>query len=74
MRVFKIVRMKTNCEGRFFFDIKLLLQPDVVFDSESNGRNFSSQAPPAGEKKITLSPCDTYGEVKYFSESGKIST
>ena len=35
-----------------FFDIKLLLQPDVVFDSESNGRNFSSLAPPGGEKKI----------------------
>ena len=25
-----------------FFENKLLLQPDVVFDSESNGRNFSS--------------------------------
>ena len=35
-----------------FFEIKLLLQPDVVFDSESNGRNFSSLAPPGGEKKI----------------------
>ena len=35
-----------------FFDIKLLVQSDVVFDSESNGRNFSSLAPPGGEKKI----------------------
>ena len=35
-----------------FFEIKLLLQPDVVFDSESNGRNFSSLAPPGGEKNI----------------------
>ena len=34
-----------------FFEIKLLLQPDVVFDSESNGRNLSSLAPPGGEKK-----------------------
>ena len=34
-----------------FFEIKLLLQPDVVFDSESNGRNFSSLASPDGEKK-----------------------
>ena len=33
-------------------DIKLFLQPDVVFDSESNGCNFSSLAPPGGEKKI----------------------
>ena len=35
-----------------FFKNKLLLQSDVVFDSESNGRNFSSLAPPGGEKKI----------------------
>ena len=35
-----------------FFEIKLLIQPDVVFDSESNGRNLSSLAPPGGEKKI----------------------
>ena len=34
-----------------FFDIKLLLQPDEVFDSESNGRNFSPLAPPGAEKK-----------------------
>ena len=31
---------------------KLLLQSDVVFDSESNSRNFSSLAPPGGEEKI----------------------
>ena len=47
-----IGKMKTNCLGRFFFENKLLLQPDVVFDSESNGCNFSSLAPPGGEKKI----------------------
>ena len=31
-------------------DIKLLLQPDVVFNSASNGCNFSSLAPPGGEQ------------------------
>ena len=31
---------------------KHTVQSDVVFDSESNGRNFSSLAPPGGEKKI----------------------
>ena len=35
-----------------FFENKLLLQSDVVFDSESNGRNFSSLASPGGEKKV----------------------
>ena len=80
MRVFidKLVEWKQTDSlsviGVIFFDIKLLLRPDVVFDSESNGRNLNCLAPPAGEKKITLSSCDTYGEVKYFSESGKIST
>ena len=34
------------------FEIKLLVPPDAVFDSESNGCNFSSLAPPGGEKKI----------------------
>ena len=38
--------------GVIFFEIKLLLQPDVVFDSESNGRNLSSLVPPGDEKKI----------------------
>ena len=33
-----------------FFDIKLLLQPDVLFDSELSGRKFSSLAPPGAEK------------------------
>ena len=37
-----------------FFENKLLLKPDVVFDSESNDRNFSSLAPPGGEKKIVF--------------------
>ena len=35
-----------------FFVNNLLLQSDVVFDSESNDRNFSSLAPSGGEKKI----------------------
>ena len=34
---FSIGKMKTNCWGDFFKN-KLLLQPDVIFDSESNGR------------------------------------
>ena len=38
--------------GVIFFKNKLLVQPDEVFDSESNGRNFSSLAPSGGEKKI----------------------
>ena len=29
----------------------LLLQSDVVFDSESNGSNFVSLAPPGNEEK-----------------------
>ena len=35
-----------------FFENKLLLQPDVVFDSESNDCNFSSLALPDGVKKL----------------------
>ena len=35
-----------------FFEKNLLLQSDVVFDSESNGSNFSSLAQPGDEKKI----------------------
>ena len=35
-----------------FFEKKLLLQSDVVFDSESNSCNYSSLAPPGGEKKL----------------------
>ena len=31
---------------------KVLLQSDVVFDSESNGHSFNSLAPSGGEKKI----------------------
>ena len=33
-----------------FFENNLLLQSDEVFDIESNDRNFSSEAPPGGEK------------------------
>ena len=50
-RIKKLVEWKQTVRGDFF-EIKLLLQPDVVFDSESNGRNFRSLAPPDGEKKI----------------------
>ena len=35
-----------------FFAIKLLLQPDIVFDSDSNDCNFSCPAPPGSDKKI----------------------
>ena len=35
-----------------FFVKNLLLQSDVVFDSESNGSNFSSLAQPGDEKKF----------------------
>ena len=46
-------RMKRTVSVRGdFFENKLLLQPDVVFDLEPNGRNFSSLAPPGGEKKL----------------------
>ena len=38
--------------GVIFFENKLLLQFDVVFDFESNSLNFSSIAPPGGVKKI----------------------
>ena len=38
--------------GCDFFENKLLQQPDVVFNSELNGSNFSSLALPGGEKKI----------------------
>ena len=37
-----------------FFENNLLLQSDVVFDSESNGRHFGSPAPPGSKKKIIL--------------------
>ena len=46
-------RMKSNLRV-IFFENKLLLQSDVVFDSESNGRNFSSLAPPGGETKYFI--------------------
>ena len=35
-----------------FFGNNVLLQSDVVFDSESNDRNFSSLAPLGGEEKL----------------------
>ena len=46
-----MVERKQTVRGDFFFEIKLLLQPDVVFVSESNGRNFSSLAPLGVEEK-----------------------
>ena len=50
-----MIEWKQTVRG-IFFDIKLLLQPDVVFDSVSNGRNFSALAPPGGEKKLFSKP------------------
>ena len=38
--------------GVIFFENNLLQQSEVVFDSESNGRNLSSLTPPGGDKKI----------------------
>ena len=49
-----MVKWKQTHKGDFF-ENKLLLQLDVVFDSESMGRNFSSLAPPGGEKKKLFS-------------------
>ena len=49
--IFKVAIGGMKTKWVIFFEIKLLLQPDVVFDSESNGRNFSSLSPPGGEKK-----------------------
>ena len=61
------------------FENKLLLQPDVVFDSESNGRYFSSLAPPGYIILITftenlyscLIPVD-WEKNKDFQKIGKI--
>ena len=50
----KLVEWKQTVRGDFFFENQLLQQPDVVFDLESNGRKFSSLAPPGGEKKISF--------------------
>ena len=47
---FIMVESKNKLLGVIFSDINLL-QPDVVFDSESNGCNFSSLAQPGCEKK-----------------------
>ena len=46
------VRRKKQIVSGDFFDIKLLLQPDLVFDSESNDCNFSPLAPSDDEKKL----------------------
>ena len=48
---YMMVELKVTVKSDFF-ENNLLLQSDVIFDSESNGRNFSSLAPPGGEKKI----------------------
>ena len=45
-------RMKKTFRGDFFFEIKLLLQPDVFSDYDSNGCKFSSLALPGGEEII----------------------
>ena len=46
--------MTTDFQGGFFVEKNLLLQSDVVFDFESNERNFSSLAQPDGEIKNYL--------------------
>ena len=46
-----MIEWKQTVRGDFF-ENKMLLQPDIVFNSESKCRNFSSLAPPGGEKKI----------------------
>ena len=53
-----------------FFENKLLLQSDVVFDSESNGCNFSSLASPGGEKIIFnfFLQNDVKGRCRRFSQ------
>ena len=45
-----LVEWRVTVEGDFFKN-NLLLQPDVIFDSESNDCYFGSLAPPGGEKK-----------------------
>ena len=49
-----VMGMKTNFQGWFFFEITLVLQRDVVFDSESNCRNLSSLAQTGGDKNIIM--------------------
>ena len=46
-----IGRLKSNCKGLFFENYRLE-QFDVVFDSDLNGRNFSSLAQPDEKKNI----------------------
>ena len=47
---FKLVEWQTVRGDSF--ENNLLLQPDVVFNSESNGRNLGPLEPPCGEKKL----------------------
>ena len=51
-KIDEMVEWKVTVKSDFFFENKLLLQSDVVFNFESNGRNFSSLAPFGVEKKI----------------------
>ena len=54
-----------------FFENNLLLQSDVVFDFESNVRNFSYLAPPGGEEKICFSfflQNDVMSRCRHFSQ------
>ena len=44
-------KRKTKAKDYFFFLKNLLLQSDVVFDSDLNNCNFHSLAPPDDEKK-----------------------
>ena len=46
-----MVEWKQAFRRDFFFENKLLLQPDVVFDYKLNRDNFRALAPPGGEEK-----------------------
>ena len=47
-----MIECKQTVRGVFFFENKLLLQPDIIFNPESNGRNFSSLAHPGGDSPL----------------------
>ena len=60
-----MLEWKQTVRSDFFLGNKLLLQPDLVFASESIGCNFSSLVPPGGEKRIIFSLAKKIG--KFFS-------
>jgi len=57
----------------FFFEKHLLLQPEVVFDGESNDRNFSSPAPPGGEKRNVFRFFSDFLVIKSFNQSFELT-